>query len=174
MKKFVIDNPAPFIVPIANWSGQTVQSADEPLPTVTCANRSELTLISHGRCGWPGVRRAPRISRPADRHAHDSQPPRCRIGLHRPGRARRGFRHKQTALPRGEQYMRADPSTSPSRSTCAATVSARRRWLRRRGPTIRGEWPNARRKPPNSHIAIAKAVTKASPVTAEGRQVTDC
>ncbi|AAY37867.1 DNA cytosine methyltransferase [Pseudomonas syringae] len=35
MKKFVIDNPAPFIVPIANWSGETVQSAKEPLRTVT-------------------------------------------------------------------------------------------------------------------------------------------
>jgi DNA (cytosine-5)-methyltransferase 1 len=35
MKKFVIDNPAPFIVPIANWSGQTVQSANEPLRTIT-------------------------------------------------------------------------------------------------------------------------------------------
>ena len=35
MKKFVIDNPAPFIVPIANWSGEAVQSADEPLRTVT-------------------------------------------------------------------------------------------------------------------------------------------
>ncbi|AVX93286.1 DNA cytosine methyltransferase (plasmid) [Pseudomonas koreensis] len=83
MKKFVIDNPTPFIVPIANWSGETVQSADEPLrtvtsypkggafsvvspiiapathqgsdrindplaplPTITCANRGELTLIS--------------------------------------------------------------------------------------------------------------------------------
>lgn len=83
MKKFVIDNPTPFIVPIANWSGEAVQSADEPLrtitswprggsfamaspviapathqgsvrvndpleplPTVTCANRGELTLIS--------------------------------------------------------------------------------------------------------------------------------
>jgi DNA (cytosine-5)-methyltransferase 1 len=83
MKKFVIDNPAPFIVPIANWSTETVQSLDEPLrtvtsypkggsfsvvspviapathqgsdrindplqplPTVTCANRGELTLIS--------------------------------------------------------------------------------------------------------------------------------
>jgi len=83
MKKFVIDNPAPFIVPIANWSGESVQSAGEPLrtitsypkggafsvvspviapathqgsdrindpleplPTVTCANRGELTLIS--------------------------------------------------------------------------------------------------------------------------------
>ena len=83
MKKFVIDNPVPFIVPIANWSGESVQSAGEPLrtitsypkggafsvvspviapathqgsdrindpleplPTVTCANRGELTLIS--------------------------------------------------------------------------------------------------------------------------------
>lgn len=83
MKKFVIDNPAPFIVPIANWSGEAVQSSGEPLrtitswprggsfamaspviapathqgsvrvndpmeplPTVTCANRGELTLIS--------------------------------------------------------------------------------------------------------------------------------
>lgn len=83
MKKFVIDSAAPFIVPIANWSGETVQSAEEPLrtitsypkggafsmvspiiapathqgsdrindplgplPTVTCANRGELTLIS--------------------------------------------------------------------------------------------------------------------------------
>ncbi|NVZ22139.1 DNA cytosine methyltransferase [Pseudomonas costantinii] len=83
MKKFVIDSAAPFIVPIANWSGEAVQSAGEPLrtitsypkggafsvvspviapathqgsdrindpldplPTVTCANRGELTLIS--------------------------------------------------------------------------------------------------------------------------------
>jgi len=35
MKKFVIDNPAPFIVPIANWSTETVQSLAEPLRTVT-------------------------------------------------------------------------------------------------------------------------------------------
>ncbi|MEE8877385.1 DNA cytosine methyltransferase [Pseudomonas helleri] len=35
MKKFVIDNAAPFIVPIANWSGEVVQSADEPLRTIT-------------------------------------------------------------------------------------------------------------------------------------------
>ena len=35
MKKFVIDNPSPFIVPIANWSGEAVQSAHEPLRTVT-------------------------------------------------------------------------------------------------------------------------------------------
>ncbi|MBK3431437.1 DNA cytosine methyltransferase [Pseudomonas fluorescens] len=35
MKKFVIDSAAPFIVPIANWSGETVQSASEPLRTIT-------------------------------------------------------------------------------------------------------------------------------------------
>ena len=35
MKKFVIDNPTPFIVPIANWSNDAVQSTDEPLRTVT-------------------------------------------------------------------------------------------------------------------------------------------
>ncbi|WP_300727286.1 DNA cytosine methyltransferase [Pseudomonas sp.] len=35
MMKFVINNTAPFIVPIANWSGETVQSADEPLRTIT-------------------------------------------------------------------------------------------------------------------------------------------
>jgi DNA (cytosine-5)-methyltransferase 1 len=35
MKKFVIDNATPFIVPIANWSGETVQSANQPLRTVT-------------------------------------------------------------------------------------------------------------------------------------------
>ncbi|BCQ68198.1 DNA methyltransferase [Pseudomonas sp. Eqa60] len=83
MKKFVLDAADPFIVPIANWSGDSVQSAHEPLrtvtswprggsfamaspiiapathqgsvrindpaaplPTVTCANRGELTLIS--------------------------------------------------------------------------------------------------------------------------------
>ncbi|RMS64014.1 DNA (cytosine-5)-methyltransferase 1 [Pseudomonas sp. BS3767] len=83
MKKFVIDNPAPFIVPIANWSVGNVQPSSaplrtitsypkggafsvvspviapathqgsdrindplEPLPTITCANRGELTLIS--------------------------------------------------------------------------------------------------------------------------------
>lgn len=35
MKKFVIDSASPFIVPIANWSGETVQSAGEPLRTIT-------------------------------------------------------------------------------------------------------------------------------------------
>ncbi|WP_340052060.1 DNA cytosine methyltransferase, partial [Pseudomonas proteolytica] len=91
MKKFVIASPAPFIVPIANWSGESVQSAGEPLrtitsypkggafsvvspviapathqgsdrindpldplPTVTCANRGELTLISPVMVGAGG------------------------------------------------------------------------------------------------------------------------
>ena len=35
MRKFVLDAAKPFIVPIANWSGESVQSADEPLRTVT-------------------------------------------------------------------------------------------------------------------------------------------
>ncbi|MEW2925112.1 DNA cytosine methyltransferase [Pseudomonas juntendi] len=35
MKKFVLDNPQPFIVPIANWSGELAQSAQERLRTVT-------------------------------------------------------------------------------------------------------------------------------------------
>jgi DNA (cytosine-5)-methyltransferase 1 len=35
MQKFVIDAADPFIVPIANWSGESVQSANEPLRTVT-------------------------------------------------------------------------------------------------------------------------------------------
>lgn len=35
MKKFVIDVADPFIVPIANWSGDSVQLAHDPLRTVT-------------------------------------------------------------------------------------------------------------------------------------------
>ena len=35
MHKFVLEAANPFIVPIANWSGESVQSADEPLRTVT-------------------------------------------------------------------------------------------------------------------------------------------
>jgi DNA (cytosine-5)-methyltransferase 1 len=35
LKKFVIDSADPFIVPIANWSGELAQSAHEPLRTVT-------------------------------------------------------------------------------------------------------------------------------------------
>lgn len=35
MRKFVLDAANPFIVPIANWSGESVQSADQPLRSVT-------------------------------------------------------------------------------------------------------------------------------------------
>ena len=35
MKKFVIDAADPFIVPIANWSEESVQSAHDPLRTIT-------------------------------------------------------------------------------------------------------------------------------------------
>ena len=35
MKKFVLDNPQPFIVPIANWSGESVQPLSDPLRTIT-------------------------------------------------------------------------------------------------------------------------------------------
>jgi len=105
MKKFVIDNPQPFIVPIANWSGEAVQSAHEPLrtvtsypkggafsvvspvsapvthqgsvrindpfeplPTVACANRGELTLISSAMIGLGGPEYAGKPT-PADQPA---------------------------------------------------------------------------------------------------------
>lgn len=35
MRKFVLDAATPFIVPIANWSGESAQSGNEPLRTVT-------------------------------------------------------------------------------------------------------------------------------------------
>lgn len=35
MQKFVLNNPSPFIVPIANWSGEAVQASNEPLRTIT-------------------------------------------------------------------------------------------------------------------------------------------
>jgi DNA (cytosine-5)-methyltransferase 1 len=47
MKKFVIDSAAPFIVPIANWSGETVQSAGEPLRTITsCPKGGAFSVVS--------------------------------------------------------------------------------------------------------------------------------
>ncbi|VVN51281.1 hypothetical protein PS685_00615 [Pseudomonas fluorescens] len=47
MRKFVLDAANPFIVPIANWSGESVQSADEPLRTVTSwARGGSFTMAS--------------------------------------------------------------------------------------------------------------------------------
>ena len=47
MRKFVLDAANPFIVPIANWSGESVQSADEPLRTVTsCPKGGAFSIVS--------------------------------------------------------------------------------------------------------------------------------
>ena len=65
MKKFVIDSAAPFIVPIANWSGEAVQSAAEPLRTVTSYPKGGAfsvvspTLIQSGYGERPG--QGPRV-----------------------------------------------------------------------------------------------------------------
>ena len=71
MKKFVIDSAAPFIVPIANWSGETVQSADEPLRTVTSYPKGGAfsvvspTLIQSGYGERPGQEpRVPGLDHP--------------------------------------------------------------------------------------------------------------
>lgn len=65
MKKFVLDNPQPFIVPIANWSGELAQSADEPLRTVTAWPRGGtfamaspvMITAAHGQGRPEGVQR---------------------------------------------------------------------------------------------------------------------
>ena len=71
MKKFVIDNPAPFIVPIANWSGESVQSTGEPLRTVTSYPKGGAfsvvspTLIQSGYGERPGQEpRVPDLDQP--------------------------------------------------------------------------------------------------------------
>ncbi|WP_443218383.1 DNA cytosine methyltransferase [Pseudomonas sp. TNT2022 ID642] len=65
MKKFVIDAADPFIVPIANWSGDSVQSAHEPLQTVTSWPRGGsfavaspvMVTAAHGEGKQGGVQR---------------------------------------------------------------------------------------------------------------------
>ncbi|MCK2122088.1 DNA cytosine methyltransferase [Pseudomonas sp. PNPG3] len=65
MKKFVLDNPQPFIVPIANWSGELAQSAHEPLRTVTSWPRGGtfamaspvMITAAHGQGRPEGVQR---------------------------------------------------------------------------------------------------------------------
>ncbi|AJP51118.1 DNA cytosine methyltransferase [Pseudomonas simiae] len=71
MKKFVIDSAAPFIVPIANWSGEAVQSADEPLRTITSYPKGGAfsvvspTLIQSGYGERPGQEpRVPGVDQP--------------------------------------------------------------------------------------------------------------
>ena len=61
MKRFVLDSADPFIVPIANWSGESVQSTAEPLRTITAYPKGgafslcapTLVQASHGD-GRPG------------------------------------------------------------------------------------------------------------------------
>jgi DNA (cytosine-5)-methyltransferase 1 len=65
MKKFVIDAADPFIVPIANWSGESVQSAHDPLRTVTSWPRGGsfamaspvMVTAAHGEGNPGGVQR---------------------------------------------------------------------------------------------------------------------
>ncbi|MCE7762904.1 DNA methyltransferase [Pseudomonas putida] len=71
MKKFVLANPQPFIVPIANWSGELAQSANEPLRTVTSWPRggsfavASPTLVQTGYGERPGQQpRVPGLNQP--------------------------------------------------------------------------------------------------------------
>ena len=65
MRKFVLDAANPFIVPIANWSGESVQSADEPLRTVTSYPKGGAfsivspTLVQTAY--WESTGQAPRV-----------------------------------------------------------------------------------------------------------------
>lgn len=56
--KFVINNPAPFIVPICNtkWAGDRFYPGDEPLRTITTAKGGEMALVSPVIVGCGGRR----------------------------------------------------------------------------------------------------------------------
>ena len=66
-KKFVLDAANPFIVPIANWPGESVKSADEPLRTVTSYPKGGAfsivipTLVQTGYGGGGRAGQAPRV-----------------------------------------------------------------------------------------------------------------
>ncbi len=64
IKRYVLENPKPFIVPVTHPTDARVHSIDEPLHTITAANRGELalaspTLIQTGYGERPG--QAPRV-----------------------------------------------------------------------------------------------------------------
>lgn len=44
--RYVVDNPKPFIVPLTHHGKRRVHTMDEPLPTITAANRGELALVA--------------------------------------------------------------------------------------------------------------------------------
>jgi DNA (cytosine-5)-methyltransferase 1 len=45
-ERYVKDAARPFIVPLTHQGSDRINSIDQPLPTVTCANRGELALVS--------------------------------------------------------------------------------------------------------------------------------
>ena len=46
IKRYVLDNPKPFIVPVTHAGERKNHSIDEPLPVVTAAHRGELALVA--------------------------------------------------------------------------------------------------------------------------------
>ena len=45
IKRYVLETPDPFIIPLTHHGDRRVHPLDEPMPTVTCAHRGELALI---------------------------------------------------------------------------------------------------------------------------------
>ena len=72
MRKFVLEAANPFIVPIANWSGESVQSADKPLRTVTSYPKGgafsiispTLVQTGYGERAGQAPRRVPGLDQP--------------------------------------------------------------------------------------------------------------
>lgn len=46
IKRYVLENPKPFIVPVTHVGERRNHSIDEPMPTVTGANRGEMALVT--------------------------------------------------------------------------------------------------------------------------------
>lgn len=67
LKRFVLDNPQPFIVPIANWSSDVVQRVDEPLRTITANPKGGTFAVVAPTLVGVGGRAGQTEPRPADR-----------------------------------------------------------------------------------------------------------
>lgn len=46
VKRYVLDNPRPFLVPVTHSGERRPHAIDEPLPTITSAHRGELAVVS--------------------------------------------------------------------------------------------------------------------------------
>lgn len=46
LRRYVLESPRPFVVPLTHHGERRVHPLDEPLPTVTAANRGELALVT--------------------------------------------------------------------------------------------------------------------------------